>query len=54
MMGMDVEERRAWLVLGGLLDIGGKRCQLLVERFGSAREALAADRKMWIEVVGES
>jgi DNA processing protein len=53
MTGMDAEERQAWVVLGGLLDVGSKRCQLLVERFGSAREALAADRKMWIEVVGE-
>ena len=53
MTGMDVEERQAWVVLGGLLDVGSKRCQLLVERFGSAREALAANRKMWIEVVGE-
>jgi len=39
-----VEEVQAWLVLGQLAGIAGRRCLQLVERFGSARAALAARR----------
>ena len=48
------EEAQAWLLLNALPNLGGKRCQLLVDRFGSARAALAADRRAWTELIGES
>ena len=49
----DAEEAQAWLLLSGLPELGDRRCQLLVERFGSAQAALDADRSRWAGLVGE-
>jgi DNA processing protein len=48
---MEAAEALAWLVLNRLHGIAGKRCWRLVERFGSARAALAAGEKDWEEVL---
>ena len=48
------EEQLAWLVLSQLPNIGSKRCQGLVERFGSAQAALDAPRSTWEEITGRA
>lgn len=49
---IDVDERAAWLALSQVPGLGARRLGLLVSRFGSAREAIAAPRDQIAQLEG--
>ena len=46
------DDHLAWLAMIGLPQVGGHRCRLLLECFGSVRAALEAPAASWEEAIG--